>query len=108
VADNPPEFKSFARTIMKIEGPYKANTAPVTPRAQPKVANESPPTAAEVVSLSQLTSALQASEKPPVNLARIQEIKEAIAQGKFKINPEAIAGRLIETARDMVVAQRRA
>ena len=93
---------------MKIEGPYKANTAPAAPRAQPKVATESAPNPAEVVSLSPLTGTLIASEKPPVNLARIQEIKDAIAQGKFKINPEAIAGRLIETARDMVVAQRRA
>ena len=44
----------------------------------------------------------------PVNAARVQEIKEAIAQGKFKINPEAIAGSLIETARDLLNTQRKA
>jgi negative regulator of flagellin synthesis FlgM len=60
------------------------------------------------VSLSSLASTLQGSEKPPVNAARLQEIKDAIAQGRFKINPEAIAERLIETARDLVNVQRRA
>ena len=33
---------------------------------------------------------------------RIQEIKAAIAEGRFKINPEAIADRLIESARDLL------
>lgn len=93
---------------MKIESSYKPNTPPVTPRTQPKTPAETASTAAEAVSISSLSSTLQASEKPPVNAARIQEIKDAIAQGKFKINPEAIAGRLIETARDLVNAQRRA
>lgn len=93
---------------MKIESSYKPNTPPVTPRTQQKTPAETASTAAEAVSISSLSSTLQASEKPPVNAARIQEIKDAIAQGKFKINPEAIAGRLIETARDLVNAQRRA
>lgn len=93
---------------MKIEGTYKSPTAPVAQRPQAKTAAEIPSTTAEAVSLSSVASAFQGSEKPPVNSARIQEIKDAIAQGKFRINPEAIAGRLIETAKDLVNAQRRA
>lgn len=93
---------------MKIEGSYKPNAAPVAPRAQPKTAAESASTAAEAVSLSTLAGTLQSNEKPPINTARIQEIKDAIAQGRFKINPEAIADRLLDTARDLVNAQRRA
>ena len=61
--------------------------------------------AQEAVSLSSLSGTLQSNEKPPVNSARIQEIKQAISQGRFKINPEAIADRLIETARDLVNSQ---
>ena len=41
-------------------------------------------------------------EQQPVNTARIQEIKQAISEGRFKINPEAIADRLLESARDLV------
>jgi len=93
---------------MKIDNTYKSTTAQIAPRPQPKTPAESPSTAAEAVSLSPLAGSLQANEKPPMNMARIQEIKEAIAQGKFKINPEAIADRLIESARDLVNSQRRA
>ena len=93
---------------MKIESSYKQTVASVTPRSQPKSAAENPSTAAEAVSLSSVAGAFQANEKPPVNSARIQEIREAIAQGKFKINPEVIAGRLIETAKDLVNTQRKA
>jgi negative regulator of flagellin synthesis FlgM len=93
---------------MKIDNTYKSTTAQIAPRPQPKTPAESASTAAEAVSLSPLAGSLQANEKPPMNMARIQEIKEAIAQGKFKINPEAIADRLIESARDLVNSQRRA
>ena len=51
---------------------------------------------------------MQGTEKPPVNAARIQEIKEAIAQGRFKVNPEAIADGLIQSARDLLDSQRKA
>ncbi len=37
-----------------------------------------------------------------MDMARIQEIKQAIAEGRFTINPEAIANSLIESARDLV------
>jgi negative regulator of flagellin synthesis FlgM len=93
---------------MKIDNTFKTIQAPLPPRAQAKIPTESVSTTAEAVSLSSLAGAFQANEKPPVNTARIQEIKEAIAQGKFKINPEAIADRLIDSARELVNSQRRA
>lgn len=92
---------------MKIENSYKSPTTAVTPRAQPKTPTPAASTAAEVVNLSRQISAQTLNEKPPVNTIRVQEIRDAIAQGKFKINPEAIAGRLIETARDLINSQRR-
>lgn len=86
---------------MKIDSAYKPTTPGVAPRAaaQPAAPKASPQ---EAVSLSQLAGSLQAGEKLPVNSARIQEIKQAISEGRFKINPEAIADRLIESARDLV------
>ena len=62
----------------------------------------------EALSLSRVASEMMATETPPVNSARIQEIKDAISQERFRINPEAIASGLIETARDLVNSQRKA
>lgn len=86
---------------MKIDSTHQ----PASPGIQPKVSAPHAPakaSTAEAVSLSTLAGSLQAGEKPPVNTARIQEIKQAISEGRFKINPEAIADRLIESARDLV------
>jgi len=92
---------------MKIDSTYNAGPAPVTSRA-PNRANGDPAPATDEVNLSALAGALKSDEKPPVNSARIQEIKDAISQGRFKINPEAIANGLIETARELVSSQRKA
>ncbi|MFH1987501.1 MAG: hypothetical protein FD131_993 [Rhodocyclaceae bacterium] len=92
---------------MKIDSKYNLGTTPVTPRPVTRGSQETASTA-ESVSLSQLAGALQGAEKPPVNAARIQEIKEAISQGRFKINPEAIADGLIQSARDLLDSQRKA
>ncbi len=85
---------------MKIDSSYKPTTPSVTPRA---VTPQATPTATqEAVSFSPLAASMQAGDRPPVNSARILEIKQAISEGRFKINPEAIADRLIESARDLV------
>lgn len=92
---------------MKIDNSYNP-TGPLPasrPQSRPAAA---PPTTVEAVSLSPLAGALLSSGAQPVNSARVQEIKEAITQGRFKINPEAIAGRLLDTARDLVSSQRKA
>lgn len=93
---------------MKIESTYPQNTTLATNRATQTRPNAGPAASAEAVSLSALAGTLQSGEKPPVNSARIQEIKDAISQGRFKINPEAIASGLIESARDLVNSQRKA
>lgn len=86
---------------MKIDSNFKPTTAAVTTKPAPSQATATA-SAQEAVSLSQVAGSLQANEKPPVNTARIQEIKQAISEGRFKINPEAIADRLIESARDLL------
>lgn len=93
---------------MKIDSPFKSSTAPLANRTVAPRANPTPAPSTEAVSLSNVAGALQVGEKPPVNSARIQEIKTAISEGRFKINPEAIADSLIETARDLVNSQRKA
>ena len=39
---------------------------------------------------------------PVVNAAKVAEIKQAISEGRFKVNPEAVAGRLLDTVRDLI------
>ena len=36
-----------------------------------------------------------------VNTARVQEIKQAISEGNFRINPEVVADRLLETVKEL-------
>lgn len=91
---------------MKIDSSYKPVNTGVTPKATPP--QPAPPAAAtEAVSLSPLAGSLRGGEAVPVNSARVQEIKQAIAEGRFKINPEAIADRLIESARELVNSKQR-
>ncbi|MBA2484080.1 MAG: flagellar biosynthesis anti-sigma factor FlgM [Nitrosomonas sp.] len=37
-----------------------------------------------------------------IDTSRVQEIKQAISDGNFKVNPEAVADRLLETARELI------
>jgi len=86
---------------MKIDNTYKpAASALATKPATPQ--SSAPAMAQDEVSLSKLAGTLQSGEHPPVNMARIQEIKQAISEGRFKINPDAIADRLIDSARELL------
>jgi len=88
---------------MKIENGYKPSAFNVTHKPSPASTPTNAATQAqEAVSLSQAAGSIQSSEGAPVNKARIQEIKQAIAEGRFKINPDAIADRLIDSARDLL------
>lgn len=66
----------------------------------------------QTVELSPLAAQLQVIEArladvPVVDTARVEEIKLAIADGKFTVDTGRIADRLIETARELVNAHRR-
>jgi len=59
------------------------------------------------VQLSPLSSQMQAIESamadtPAVDVARVAEIKQAITDGRFKVNPNAVADSLLQTARDLI------
>ena len=90
---------------MKIDSSYKPATAGPAPKAASPQPAATPAPARDAVSLSHLAGSLHSGEQSSVNSARIQEIKQAISEGRFKINPEAIADRLIESARDLLNSQ---
>lgn len=41
-----------------------------------------------------------------VDAARVAEIKQAIAEGRFKVNPEMVADRLLATVKELIAAYR--
>jgi negative regulator of flagellin synthesis FlgM len=59
------------------------------------------------VLLSPLSAQLQATESsmadtPVVDSARVAEIRQAIAEGRFKVNPDAVADHLLQTAHELL------
>jgi negative regulator of flagellin synthesis FlgM len=91
---------------MKIDSTYNFTPTQAT-RAPAKPAAKN--AAGEQVQLSDAAAAAQVrASDTPVNGSRVQEIKQAIAEGRFRVNPEAIADRLISTAQELIAAQRRA
>jgi len=75
--------------------------------AQKNKANPSPQEPASTsVSLgstaSQLRSMEEGSSAPSINAAKVAEIKQAISEGRFKVNSEVVADRLIATVRELI------
>lgn len=73
--------------------------------------NPNPARPADNVHLSPLSSQLQAidsnlANSAVVDTARVEEIKQAISEGRFKVNSEAVADRLLETVRELIQAQK--
>jgi negative regulator of flagellin synthesis FlgM len=76
-----------------------ANKTPAAPQAD-KVSD---------VQLSGASSELRSSgETSTFDSAKVSEIKQAISDGRFKINAGAIADRLVSSAREILDSQRRA
>lgn len=62
---------------------------------------------AERVDISSLSARLQVigaemTTDAPVDAARIAEIRQAIAEGRFSINPERIADGVLQSVREML------
>lgn len=80
---------------------------------QPAQATQTPTaTAGEKVALSSLSARLQEAtatlaDTPVVNVTHVAEIKKAMSEGRFQINPERIADGLLENVRQMLLAKQR-
>lgn len=42
------------------------------------------------------------SSAPVINAGKVAEIKQAISEGRFKVNSEVVADRLLATVRDLI------
>ncbi len=85
----------------------------VQKRAEKTVAAPARPAASqEKVELSALSSQLKAAGTrlagdSVFDTAKIQEIKQAISDGRFKVNAEVVADRLLDTVKELLQAHRK-
>lgn len=101
---------------MKIENSNKplGNVSANDPRPRP-VHSGGPSAsgaAGDKVELSSLSAAMQQAETamaevPMVDQSKVDEIKQAMSEGRFKVDAEKVADGLIESVRQMLDAQAR-
>src|SRR5271165_6180964 len=80
--------------------------ATTKPAAQAGTASASSGTG-DAVHLSALSSQLQSADAvmssvPVVNRAQVDEIKKAISEGRFKVNPEVVADKVLDSVRELI------
>lgn len=96
---------------MKINTSIPSVTAnEVAGRAKPSVqGSRKADAASDQVELSSMSARLQdagaSAADAPADAARVAEIKQAISEGRFQINPERIADGLIDSVRAMLARQ---
>lgn len=73
--------------------------------AKPAAASRSPADASSTVMGTMLHKV--ADTEAPFNAEKVAEIRQAIAEGRFQINPERIAEGLIDNVRDMLARDRK-
>jgi negative regulator of flagellin synthesis FlgM len=93
---------------LKPVGPPQVSDARPRPAKAPSTAAGASPDAQ--VTVSSVGSLLQEVEAtlanvPVVDSARVQEIKNAISEGRFQVDAEKVADGLIESVRLMLAAQ---
>jgi negative regulator of flagellin synthesis FlgM len=64
----------------------------------------------QISSLAEQLRAIQArlASGEVVDAAKVAEIRQAIAEGRFQVNPDAIAERLLQTVRELLEGYRKA
>lgn len=58
-----------------------------------------------ISSLSMSIQSLDANSET-INTAKVAEIKQAISEGHFKVNPDVVADRLLETVKELIQNKR--
>jgi negative regulator of flagellin synthesis FlgM len=71
------------------------------PRSGKKTADASL-SGTEEVQISGTSSTLSTASGSPLDQGKIDELKQAIVSGNFKINPEAIADRVLASAQELI------
>ncbi|MBI3525176.1 MAG: flagellar biosynthesis anti-sigma factor FlgM [Betaproteobacteria bacterium] len=101
------KIDNSVKSVGGLAGANRGGAAKAGAARQPAA----PESAGSDVALSPLSARLQQIEgslasAPAVNSERVAEIRQAIAQGSFKIDPSKIADGLIDSVRLMLSAQK--
>ena len=102
---------------VSVKSPTSSGVKETSSRTQnsgtsaPNVAPQGKSGAQDKVQITTLSAQLQAMESsmdnvPVVDSARVDAIKLAISEGRFKINPEVIADSLLATVKDLIQNQK--
>jgi negative regulator of flagellin synthesis FlgM len=104
------EFSMKINNSIKTVGNITGASVPARD-AKAESANAKPAAGASVAT-SGLSSQLQALEAQMsggqvVDAARVSKIKQAMSEGRFKVDPDVVADRLMETVRELISAYKR-
>lgn len=93
-------------TTVKINSaiPSVGNTVGTGSTRGPAASKPAGAAAGERVDISTLSARMQEVDagEVPVDVQRVAEIKQAISEGRFQINPERIADGLLASVREML------
>lgn len=89
-----------------------SSTASTSTRSAKTTSETGKSSSQDSVSLSGLSTQIQAlessiAEAPSFDSAKVESIKQAIRDGKFTVNPEVIADKLISSTRELIAQQKR-
>ena len=90
-------------------GPQKAAPTPPAGAEAPGANTKPQPSAGVTVTLSSTSQAMSAgggNSSDVFNAAKVESMKQAIANGTFKVNAEAIADKMLSNAAEMLSATR--
>jgi negative regulator of flagellin synthesis FlgM len=92
-----------------VERPASGNTAGTSrssASADPSTVRNAGNTSSTTVTLSPQSQAL-AGSGDVIDMSKVETMRAAIQNGTFKVNPEAIADKLLSNAKEMLTASRR-
>jgi negative regulator of flagellin synthesis FlgM len=90
--------------------PVGTSEAPGKTKQAASSARKPATASSEQVELSSMSARLQEAsaaiaDTPVIDAARVAEIKQAISEGRFQVNPERIADGLLDSVRQMLARQ---
>ncbi len=95
-SDNPAAVSSNAASLAVKAGPSASVLARST-------ASKSTQSLGVAVTVSTLVRSMEAGgEASDIDTAKVNSVRQAIAQGTYKVNPEAIADKLLSNAQEML------
>ena len=101
-SDNPGAISNNTANVAAKIGPSASTLAKTG-------ASKGTQAAGVAVTVSSLARSLEASsrgEAPDVDMAKVNSVRSAIADGTYVVNPEAIADKLLSNAQEMLTRSR--